>query len=85
MVRTAPEPKEVWEQLWGADFTNFVLSLTMTPCWVCKTPTPWIELSFEAHLCPGECNDIAWRDYFKALKSSDPSPMDFTPDSVRSD
>lgn len=33
------------------------------PCFNCGTPTPYIEISFEAHMCSEECNDQKWREY----------------------
>ena len=39
-------------------------------CWQCKTPTPWVELNFEAHLCSPECVDKAWHEFFEALEAT---------------
>lgn len=32
-------------------------------CWVCGRPTLWVELNFEAYLCPGKCTDLKWEEY----------------------
>lgn len=39
----------------------------VAPCWRCGRPTRWCELNFEAHTCSPDCNDDAWRVYFRAL------------------
>ena len=38
------------------------------PCWRCKKPTKWIELSFEARMCSPACDDEAWADYWRAVR-----------------
>ena len=40
------------------------------PCAVCKEPTPFVEISFEAHFCSEECLNKQWDDYHKALANS---------------
>lgn len=37
------------------------------PCWRCKRPTQWVELSFEAHMCSPACDDESWDDYRRAV------------------
>jgi hypothetical protein len=36
------------------------------PCWHCGTPTRWLDLAFEAPLCPGRCSDAKAREYAAA-------------------
>jgi hypothetical protein len=38
------------------------------PCLHCGRLTRWIELSFEAWLCPGPCSDALWADYAEASR-----------------
>jgi endogenous inhibitor of DNA gyrase (YacG/DUF329 family) len=42
------------------------------PCWHCGRPTCWVELSFEAPLCPGPCTDVKWTEYWLAEGSTAP-------------
>lgn len=48
---------------------NFIISDTPGPCWHCAAPTFYVEISFEAHLCPGACADAKWEDYRIALNA----------------
>lgn len=52
----------------SADPAHEVVAVERTlPCWRCGRATRWCELNFEAHTCSPECNDDAWRYYFRAL------------------
>lgn len=42
-----------------------------SPCWMCGTPTPYIEVNFEAYTCSEECWDAAWARYHQDCFRSD--------------
>ncbi len=35
-------------------------------CWHCGHPTPWLSISFEAHICSEECGRAKWDEYLEA-------------------
>lgn len=53
---------------------NFVMSIDRKkhPCWVCGTPTSFVEICFETYICPGICDWAATTAYFMALRGKDP-------------
>lgn len=48
------------------DTTNSLYFEQARPCWHCSRPTHWVELAFEAPLCPGPCTAFKWREYTDA-------------------
>lgn len=42
---------------------NFIRGTEAQPCWHCRQPTTWIEVNFEAHMHPGECETWAWAEF----------------------
>lgn len=40
------------------------------PCWHCGAPTRYVEVNFEAPLCPGACTDEKDAAYWVALAES---------------
>ena len=36
------------------------------PCWNCGAATNYVEVHFEAPLCPGICTDTKWTQYLYA-------------------
>lgn len=39
-----------------------------SPCMMCRQQTTWVELNFNGPLCPGECTDQLWREYWEASR-----------------
>jgi len=60
---------ELWFQP-GDDMNEVMKCPEAKPCWQCGTPTRFVELNFEAHVCSEACNDAAWRDYFEACRKA---------------
>ncbi len=45
------------------------------PCWHCGEPTHFVEIHFEAPLCPGRCTDVKWEEYLaEQRRLGPPSP-----------
>jgi len=47
---------------------NFIIGKKNKPCWICGKPTNKIEINYEAHICSSECEKIADKRYWDALK-----------------
>lgn len=37
------------------------------PCWRCGNPTRFIDIDFQAHLCPGACTEAKTEEFFDAV------------------
>lgn len=58
-------PDHIWVPRWS-------------DCIVCRQPTTWTEINFEAAMCPGVCTEQMDRNYWKALREAGPI-ADFVP------
>jgi len=62
----------------GEDDDGAAKCPTTGPCWNCGTPTAYVDLDFEGHLCSEACRDVKWDEYFQALRQGagdgDPPP-----------
>lgn len=47
---------------------NFIIAKENKPCWICGKPTNKIEINYEARICSCECEKIADKRYWDALK-----------------
>jgi hypothetical protein len=47
-------PCDVGDNIWVPD---------PRPCWNCGDETHYVEIHFEAPLCPGRCTDVKWAEY----------------------
>lgn len=52
----------------GTDDDGVMKCETVRPCWNCETPTAYVDLCFEAHLCSERCRDVKWDEYFAAQR-----------------
>jgi hypothetical protein len=46
---------------------RYTLAEEPRPCWHCSAPTRFLEINFEAPLCPGACTEAKEADYWRAL------------------
>lgn len=49
---------------------------TPAPCCICGEPTCWLELNFEAFVCAGVCQELAWQRYWEANRVAGTLDMD---------
>ena len=47
---------------------NYIMSKEYKPCWICGKLTNRIEINYEAPICSYECEKIADKGYWEALK-----------------
>jgi endogenous inhibitor of DNA gyrase (YacG/DUF329 family) len=52
----------------GFEPGNVFKTEDVAPCSKCGTPTVWVEISFEAHVCSEECQRLWWDEYLRALR-----------------
>lgn len=46
---------------------RYTLAEEARPCWHCEHPTRFLEVNFEAPLCPGACTEAKEEEYWHAL------------------
>lgn len=46
---------------------RYSLAAEPRPCWHCGQPTRFLEVNFEAPLCPGACTEAKEAEYWQAL------------------
>lgn len=46
---------------------RYTLADEPRPCWHCEQPTRFLEVNFEAPLCPGACTEAKEAEYWQAL------------------
>lgn len=50
---------------------NYFKASECKQCFICKCPTPWVEVNFQGHLCSEECDNQAWKDFRQACREAD--------------
>lgn len=50
------------------DTRNHIRSEHTGECWCCGQQMNWVEINYEAWLCPGACTVTKDREFRKALK-----------------
>lgn len=52
---------------WKGD--EYIWLNTQLPCCLCRKPSMWASISFEAPFCSAKCADKMWDDYFFQLET----------------
>lgn len=66
-------PDAEYLQVYGEDMLKDKEQL---PCWICKTPTSFVEMNYQAYICSEECVKVADQEAAKFSECFGRYPFD---------